>query len=178
MTFQYKSEMFCNLETTDTVWHLSKEINRKLSVSINFVKMTWNVVLILDPCCCFYLSAFSGCNIKRGNAGVFFTSPWHFWQSFQIWLCSKKKYAHVLYVISGTYRYLDIVEKNVCFKSIQQWFPEQEKWQLQKHIVQYVYYFHFNMYNSIVDINREEGGERKNYVPLRMGYEQYWYIGV
>ena len=141
--------------------HLSKETNQTLNVSINFVKLTWNIVLtVLDTCHFFYLTSFSGCNIKKGKkVEAFFTSPWNLWQSCQIVLCSKNN-AHylVLYVASATYGHLHIVEKNTYFKSVQQWFPEWEKWYLQKHLV--LPDFHPDMSNSIVDIDRWENIDR------------------
>lgn len=38
--------------------------------------------------------------------------------------------------------------------------------------------FHSHTSNPIVDIDREEDGERQIYVPLRTGGEKYWCIGV
>lgn len=82
---------------------------------------------------------------------------------------AKKGTCIVLYVTRGTYRHLGTVEKNVYFKSVQQWCPEWEKWYLQKYMV--LPNFH-SMSNSIVDIEGEEDGERQIYIPLRIPYEE------
>lgn len=68
------------------------------------------------------------------------------------------------YLIAGSYGHLDIAEENVQFKSVQQQFHNQEKWYLQKHMV--LPYFHSDMSNSIVYIEREEDGEKQIYLAI------------